>query len=632
MAKTYEQVLPAAMRPAHSARSKIWSWITTVDHKQIGILYLYTALAFFLIGGIYALIIRLQLLAPNQRLISAQLFNQLFTMHGTTMIFLAAMPLTAAFMNYFLPLLIGARDVAFPRLNALSYWLFLAGALILTSSWFLGGGPDAGWFNYVPISGIHYSPGHGIDFYDMGIQISGLGTTISAINFLVTIFNLRAPGMTLMRMPLFVWTVLVTSVLIVFSFPALTIDLLLQQLDRLFGAQFFAVPSGGSPLLWSNLFWIFGHPEVYIVVMPAFGMISEVIPVFSKKPLFGYASMVLSTMAIGFLAFTVWIHHMFTMDYGAWVNSIFGLTSMLIAIPTGVKIFSWIATMWEGRVRLTTAMLWALGFLITFTIGGVTGVMLAVSPADLQYNDSYFVVSHFHYTLIGGVIFGTFAGIYYWWPKMFGRFLDERLGKWNFWLMFLGFHLTFLPMAFMGLLGMPRRIYTYMPGLGLHTLNVLSTVGSWVLGVGVLLFVLNVARTWRSGTVAGQDPWDGRTLEWALPSPVPVYNFEKIPLVRGRDPLWVEKMYGNGTLLPAPEPDSEHAAPPGQIHMPEPTAVPAAMALCLMVFGYAVIYRSLVVAIIGGGGVLITLYQSMFRPDHGMYVPIAAEKGVDIHG
>lgn len=609
----------------------LWSWLTSVDHKQLGRMYLAASFVFFLLGGIEAFLIRIQLASPNNHFLTAALYNQIFTMHGTTMIFLAIMPLTSGFMNYLVPLMIGARDVAFPRLNALSFWLFLFGGLLLYSSWFLGGAPNAGWWNYVPISGIHYNPGHGIDFYDIGLQIAGLGTLIGGINFLVTIINMRAPGMTMMRLPLFVWSTFVTSVLIVFAVPPLSVNLFLQTFDRLFGAQFFNVPAGGNPLLWTNLFWIFGHPEVYILILPVFGIISEVLPTFARKPIFGYTAMVMATFVIGFLAFTVWVHHMFTLGYGPVVNSIFGITSMLIAIPTGVKIFNWIATMWEGQLTLNTAVLWVLGFLVCFTIGGMSGVMLAVSPADLQYNNSYFVVAHFHYVLIGGSLFGLFAGLYYWFPKFTGKVLNERLGKWNFWLMFIGFNVTFFPFHILGLLGMPRRIFTYAPGLGLTFWNQVSTFGVFILTSGLLVFIANLFHTLSArGTLASADPWDGRTLEWSIASPPPEYNFERIPLVRARDPLWAEKMYGDGTMLAAEE--TGHHAPEGTIHLPARTMMPAVMALGLMVAGYGFIFHSIWLDIVG---LLITfgsLLKSMFEVDKGTYVPIEPTKGVTIDG
>lgn len=620
-ARTVQTHVALSEREANSARPtgpRLWDWLTVVDHKRIAVLYLVAAFFFFVVGGAEALLIRVQLFRPDSAFLSSALYNQLFTMHGTTMIFLMAMPLITALFNALVPLMIGARDVAFPRLNALSVWLFIAGALFLNSSWFLGGAPNAGWFSYVPISSNLFSPGYGTDFYAIGLQITGISTLMTAINFLVTIFNMRAPGMSLMRMPMFVWTTLVTSVLILLAFPALTANLFLLAFDRVLGTQFFNVATGGSPLLWSNLFWVFGHPEVYIVILPAFGAVSEVVAVFSRKPLFGYPTMVMATLSIGFLSFMVWIHHMFTLGYGPWVNSIFALTSMLIAVPTGVKVFTWLATMWGGRIRLGTAMLWVLGFILCFTIGGVTGVMLAMSPSDLQFNDTYFVVAHFHYTLIGGVVFGLFAGLYYWFPKITGRLMNERLGKWSFWISAVGFNITFFPMHFLGLIGMPRRIYTYGPGLGFTTWNEVSTVGAFVFGIGVLLVVVNAVHAVVAGEVAQSDPWDARTLEWSIPSPAPAYNFRRIPLVRGRDALWVEKRLGDGRMMSAP---GQHG---DTVHMPQPTVLPLLMALSILALAYAFMYESVLAAILAGAVFVVVLHRSMWAPDAGVTVALPA--------
>ncbi|MCL8207451.1 MAG: cytochrome c oxidase subunit I [Actinomycetia bacterium] len=623
---TLEQAGHGSVEPVRSdRRAWLWDWLSVVDHKRIGQVYILAGLFFLAVGGVEAFLMRLQLFRPDNHLVGAEAFNELFTMHGTTMIFLAAMPLLTGFINVVVPLQIGARDVAFPRLNALSLWLFVAGALLLNSSWFLGGAPNAGWFNYAPISNVAYNPGHAIDFYDIGLQITGISSMLTAINFLVTIINLRAPGMTFMRLPMFVWTTIVTMILILFAFPPLTVNLFLQTFDRLFGAQFFNAATGGSPLLWANLFWIFGHPEVYIVVLPAFGMISEVVPVFSRKPLFGYASMVLATLAIGFLSFMVWVHHMFTLGYGPWINATFALSSMLIAVPTGVKVFNWLATMWGGRIRFTVAMHWVVAFLVCFVIGGMSGVMLAMAPADLQFNNSYFVVAHFHYTLIGGVVFGIFAGLYYWYPKITGRLLDERLGKWSFWLVFLGFNTTFFPMHFLGMLGMPRRIFTYGAGLGFTLWNQVATAGVFVMAAGVVLLLVNLAVSYRRGALAGADPWDGRTLEWAVSSPPPPYNFARLPLVRGYDAYWTEKIHGDGRLLPAPEPAAAHA-PPGTVHMPSPTLVPAVLALAVLMAGYGLIFHWLWLDLVGFGLLAAALHRSMFTPDPGVYVPIAEEE------
>lgn len=563
--------------------SVLWDYMTTVDHKKLGIMYLVTGGFFFAIAGIQALLIRLQLIRPNMDLIHPETFNQLFTMHGTNMIFLAAMPMLVGIMNFVMPLQIGARDVAFPTMNTLSYWLYLFGAIIVNASWFLGGAPNGGWFAYAPLTIDQYNPGPGIDFYDIGLQISGFGTLMSGINFLVTIILLRAPGMTFLRMPLFTWATFITSTLILFAFPPLTINFFLLMFDRLFGSQFFVAETGGNVLIWQHLFWIFGHPEVYILAVPAFGMMSEMVATFSRKRLFGYSAMIFSMILIGFLGFMVWVHHMFTAGLGPLVNSIFSITSMLIAIPTGMKIFNWLFTMWGGQIRFTTSMLYAIGFIPTFVMGGVTGVMLAMAPADYQYHDSYFVVAHFHYVIIGAVVLSLFGGLYYWYPKMFNRVLNERLGKWNFWLTFIGFHVTFFPQHFLGLMGMPRRVYTYQSGYGLETLNLISSLGTVLIGVGLLILLYNIVITARKGEPAPADPWDGRTLEWALPTPVPAYNFAQTPLVRGLDTFWLEKMAGNKKVTPA--------EPVQPIHMPSPSIKPFLFALGLFGAGMGAIFH-----------------------------------------
>jgi cytochrome c oxidase subunit I len=571
-------------------RSGLWDWLTTVDHKKIAILYLIAGGIFFLAGGIEALLIRLQLMYPELNVVGAKTFNELITMHGTTMIFLAVMPVIFALMNAVVPLQIGARDVAFPFVNALGFWLFFFGGVLLNTSWFLGGAPDAGWTSYTTLALNEYS-GRGIDFYVLGLQIAGLGTLIGGINFLVTIINMRAPGMTFMRMPLFTWASFVTSGLILFAFPAITVGLVLLMFDRLFGGNFFNTDAGGNVLIWQHLFWIFGHPEVYILILPAFGIISEVVSTFSRKRLFGYSSMVFATALIGFLGFMVWAHHMFTVGMGPIANILFGLATMLIAVPTGIKIFNWLFTMWGGQIRFTAANLFAVGFIPTFTIGGMTGVMLANPPADYQYHDSYFVVAHFHYVIVGGLVFGLFAGLYYWWPKMFGKMLNETLGKWNFWTFFVGFHLTFFPQHFLGLMGMPRRVYTFLAGQGLELGNFISTIGVFGMSIGTILFLVNVAVTAKSGKRAPADPWDGRTLEWSIPSPPPEYNFAQTPLVRGLDALWVEKMAGNKGMTPA--------EPLGSIHMPSGSFLPFVMSVGLFIAGFGFMYHNYVVVVIG---------------------------------
>ncbi len=529
--------------PAHAIRYKstIWSWITTTDHKKIGKLYLFTALFFFIWGGVEAAIIRQQLSGPNNTLVSAEMYNQLFTMHGTTMIFLAVMPLSAAFFNFLIPLQIGARDVAFPRLNAFSYWVYLFGGIFITLPILFQVAPNGGWFGYVPLTTKGYSPAVNIEFWVGGLQVLGISSLAASVNFITTIINLRAPGMSLMRMPIFTWMSFVVQFMILLSFPVITIALFFLMMDRSFGTMFYSVAAGGDPLLYQHLFWIFGHPEVYILVLPAFGLVSEVIPTFSKKPLFGFPVMVYSGILIAFLGFGVWAHHMFATGLGPIADSVFGLMTMLIAIPTGVKIFNWIGTLIQGQLKLTSAMLFAIGLVALFTIGGISGVMHSSPPADLQQTDSYFVVAHFHYVLFGGSIMGIFAGIYYYFPKMFGRTMNEKLGKWHFWLNFIAMNLTFFPMHYSGMLGMPRRIYTYDAGQGWDLFNKLSTYGVYLLVFATLIFIINFFKSLRSGTPAGANPWGAATLEWTIPSPAPDYNFATLPIVTSRYPLWEGK-------------------------------------------------------------------------------------------
>jgi cytochrome c oxidase subunit 1 len=516
----------------------LWSWITTVDHKRIGIMYAVTALFFFLVGGLEALMIRLQLVSPDAGVVSAQMYNELFTMHGTTMVFLAVMPLSVAFFNYIVPLQIGARDVAFPRLNAFSYWTFLFGGLFLNASWFFGAAPDVGWFAYANLTSSAYSPGAGVDFWIIGLQLLGVSSLVGALNFAVTILNLRAPGMKMMRLPVFSWMTLITSILIILAFPVITVALTLLMFDRFFDTTFFNVAANGSVLLWQHLFWIFGHPEVYILILPAMGIISEVFPTFSRKALFGYPVIVYSGALIAFIGFGVWAHHMFSVGMGAIPNAVFGAMTMLVAVPTGVKIFNWIATMWGGSLRFRTPLLFAIGFVAMFIIGGLSGVMHASPPADLQQTDTYFVVAHFHYVLFGGTMFGVFAGFYYWFPKVTGRMMSETLGKWHFWTTFVGFNLTFFPMHFVGLLGMPRRTFTYPEGMGFEIYNQIETVGAFLLGASTLILVWNLWRSARGGEEATANPWEAPTLEWSIPSPPEHFNFGEIPEVSARDPLW----------------------------------------------------------------------------------------------
>jgi cytochrome c oxidase subunit I len=517
-------------------RGNVASWVTTTDHKRIGILYIATSLVFFGVGGILALLMRAQLATPNEDFITKNDYNQLFTLHGTTMIFLVVVPILAGFGNFLVPLMIGASDMAFPRLNAMSYWFFLLGGLVLYSSFFASGGPaDTGWTGYVPLS--VNAPGNGQDLWILSLHILTLSSAAGAVNFIVTIHNMRARGMTWMRLPLFVWSILVYGWLLIAVLPTLSAGLTLLLLDRQTGTHFFKTDEGGSALLWQHAFWFFGHPEVYIMILPAMGIVSEVIPVFSRKPIFGYKAVAFSTVGIAFFSMLVWAHHMFAVGLPSFLQGFFMVASLAVAVPTGVKILNWLATTWRGNLILDTAMLFALGFIAVFTIGGLSGIFLAAFPVDWQVTDTYYVVAHLHYVLFGGAIFGIFAGLFYWWPKMFGRLLDERLGKWQFWLLMVGFNAAFFPQHLLGLMGMPRRVYTYDHHGLWEAYNLISTIGSFVMGLGILVFVWNVVRTSRVGTRAGHDPWLANTLEWYAASPPPPHNFDEVPYVSSARPL-----------------------------------------------------------------------------------------------
>ena len=529
-----------AAYPVTWKNGRLASWLVTVDHKRIGIMYIATSLVFFAGGGIMALLMRAQLATPNEHLLTKNSYNEVLTFHGTSMIFLVVVPILAGFGNYLVPLMIGARDMAFPRLNAFSYWMFLLGGIILYASWFSASGPArAGWWSYPPLSEPRFSPGHGQDYWILSLHCLSISSLAGAINLIVTIHNMRARGMTWMRMPLFVWAMEAYAVLLVLALPAISAGVTMLLLDRRGLTHFFLPNQGGSQILYQHVFWFFGHPEVYIMVLPVFGMISEIIPVFSRKPIFGYKAVAFSTLGITFFSMLVWAHHMFTAGLGTGLDSFFMISSMVIAVPTGIKIFNWVATTWRGNIQFDTAMLFALGFIALFTMGGLSGIFLAAFPVDWQLNDTYYVVAHFHYVLFGGSIMGVFAGLYYWWPKMFGRLLDERLGKWHFWLVFVGFNLTFLPMHMLGLLGMVRRIYTYQHGGLWEWYNLTSTIGSGVMAVGMLAFVVNVWRTQvrHLGVRAPNDPWLGDTLEWYTTSPPPAHNFDTVPYVTSARPL-----------------------------------------------------------------------------------------------
>ncbi|MCA1840246.1 MAG: cytochrome c oxidase subunit I [Actinomycetota bacterium] len=603
-----------------SAKTGISSWVTTVDHKRIGLMYGYTAFFFFILGGLEAMLIRLQLAKPNGHVVSADLYNQLFTTHGVTMIFLVVMPLGAAFFNYLLPLMIGARDVAFPRLNAFSYWVFLFGGLFIYSSWFLGGAPDGGWFNYAPLSSA-FSPGHRIDFYALGLQILGLASIVASANFIVTIINMRAPGMSLLRLPVFVWMTLVVNFLLLFAMPIIAVALFMMTFDRNFGANFFNPAAGGDPVLWQHLFWLFGHPEVYILILPAMGIVSEVLPTFSRKPLFGYSAVVFSGIAIGFMGWGVWAHHMFAVGLGTAANAAFATSTMFIAVPTGVKIFNWIATLHRGSLRFKSPMLFSIGFVAMFIIGGLSGVTHSIVPHDTQQTDTYYIVAHFHYVLFGGAIFGLFSGIYYWFPKFTGRLMNETLGKIHFWLMIIGFNVTFGPFHILGLKGMSRRIYTYPSGRGWDLWNMVSTVGAFMIAASILVFMYNFVHSKRKGHKATGDPWDGRTLEWTIPSPPPEYNFATIPRVHDRDDFWHQKYTEDkrGRPMPVPAGASDHGeehadAQELHIHMPSPSYFPMVAAVGLPLMAYAVMMHSWWLGIFGGFVLLAGLYGWVLEP------------------
>jgi cytochrome c oxidase subunit 1 len=575
--------------PRPTTYTGLWSWLTTVDHKRIGALYGVSAFVFFLIGGIEAGIMRLQLATSDASVVSADWFNAMFTMHGTTMIFMVIMPFGATFFNFMIPLMIGARDVAFPRLNAFSYWTFLFGALLMHAGFLIGQVPDAGWFSYANLTAAPFSVGKGLDFWALSLQVLGIASLAAGFNFVVTIINMRAPGMSLMRMPLFVWMTLVTSILLVLAFPIITVALIELTVDRQFGANFFNTAAGGDPILWQHLFWLFGHPEVYILILPAMGIVSEVIPTFSRKPLFGYPVIVFSGIVIAIMGWAVWSHHMFTVGLGPIANSVFTITTMLIAVPTGVKIFNWIGTLWGGSIELKTAMLFALGFVALFIVGGLSGVSHAVSPADNQQQDTYYIVAHIHYVLFGGSIFGILAGVYYWFPKVTGRLLHEGLGKLNFWLLFIGMNITFFPMHYAGMNGMPRRIFTYAEEFGWGSMNLISTMGYFVLFIGMIVLVVNLIQSMRKESDAGHDPWDAPGIEWSISSPPPAYNFAEIPHIRGRDHYWIVKREAEAAGQPITS--GEAHVDPRTIHMPSPSYWPLITALGVVWMGAGMFFE-----------------------------------------
>jgi len=605
--------------PRPEAKTGIWSWIGTVDHKRIGTLYGITAFIWFIIGGLEALLMRAQLASAENDLIDPETYNQLFTMHGTTMVFLVIMPLSAAFFNWLIPLQIGARDVAFPRLNALSYWIFLFGSLLLNASWLTGNAPNGGWFGYAPNSGATFNPGLGMTYWIVGLNILGVASIAAGLNFIVTILNMRAPGMGMFKIPVFTWMTLITSILIVLAMPILAVAGIQLQTDRVYGTHFFNSLGGGDPVMWQHIFWLFGHPEVYILILPAMGIVSEVLPTFSRKPLFGYPFVVFAGAVIGFMGWFVWSHHMFTVGLGPAVNTAFAVSTMLIAVPTGVKIFNWLGTLWGGNIRLNTPMLFSISFIAMFTIGGLSGVIHASPPTDAQQQDTYFVVAHFHYVLVGGALLGIFSGIYFWWPKFTGWFLNEKLGIANWALMMIGFNMAFIPQHWLGMDGMPRRIYTYAENMGWENSNLASSIGSMLLGFGILVFMINVLYSYMNKKMAGSDPWDGRTLEWSTTSPPPEHDFDEIPQVKYRDDFWFRKYpetiaeyYGHDDDQVVPSgaqadddetetlpvvsggADDGHGDGHSAIHLPDKSYYPFILSFGLAIFGVAFVTDGLV--------------------------------------
>ncbi|MDP9021438.1 MAG: cytochrome c oxidase subunit I [Actinomycetota bacterium] len=629
---------------------EIWSdqpgivgFLTTVDHKRIGIRYFVTALTFFVIGGIQALLMRTQLAVPENTFIGPQLYNQLMTMHGVTMIFLFNTTIWGGFGNYFLPLQIGTRDMAFPRLNAMSYWFFLLSGIFLYTSLFIGLMPDGGWFAYPPLTENEFLPNLTMDYWAIGLAFLGVSTTVGGINFIVTTFKMRAPGMSASRLPIFVWSILVMSFMIVFALPAITLAQVLLELDRAFGFRFFDPVAGGDPVLYQHLFWLWGHPEVYIVFVPATGVVSMIVASLSRTPLAGYLLVAAALVALGFLSFGVWVHHMFTVGLGFMALSFFSAASFMVSIPSGVQFFAWIGTLWKGRPIFNTAMLFVIGALFVFLAGGITGVMVAMIPFDLQAQDSYFVVAHFHYTLVGGSVFPVFGGLYYWLPKITGRLMNERLGKWSFWLVFIGFNVTFLPLHLLGLWGMPRRYYTYLSGLGWDGINLAATIGAYVLAVGFGLSFVNFLWSRKRGPLAGANPWGAGELEWSTPSPVPEYNFLEFPRVTSRYPLWEQDLEAvsdeeegpppeRPVLLPGEE-EEEHytlatggvdAVPEQVMPMPSPSPWPLGVAVGTMIFCFGVLTRGFWLGLFGVGVIAVSLFL--------WYWPEWIEEEVELEG
>lgn len=592
----------------------LWrEWLTTVDHKKIGIMYLISALLMLFRGGVDAIMMRAQLAVPDNTLLDAQHYNEIFTTHGIIMILFMAMPFIMFFMNYLIPLQIGARDVAFPRLNALSFWLFFMGAMLFNLAFVVGGSPDAGWTMYFPLASNEFSPSVGTNYYMISIQIAGIGTLMTGINFITTILKMRAPGMTLMKMPMFTWAALTSNVIIVFAFPVLAVLLAMGTLDRQFGTNFFTMDNGGMDMLWANLFWVWGHPEVYILILPAFGLYSEIISTFSRRNLYGYKSMVGSMVIISLLSFFVWAHHFFTMGQGALTNSIFSISTMAIAVPTGVKIFNWLLTMWRGKIVITTPMLYSIMFIPLFTIGGVTGVMLAMSAADYQYHNTMFLVAHFHNTIIPGVVFAMLAGLTFYWPKIFGFMLNEKIGKWTAWLLTIGFVLAFFPMYISGLDGQARRMFTYSEAAGYGTLNMISFIGAGIMAIAFVLIVYNIYYSFRyAPRNIGADPWDARSLEWATHTPVPAYNFAVLPDVKSHEALWDVKKRRHVLFKDKIE----------EIHMPNNSGVPFIMSCIFFVWGFCFVFSIWIPVIITTIAIFGCMAYRSFEKDDGHYIPV----------
>lgn len=592
----------------------LWrEWLTTVDHKRIGIMYLISALLMLFRGGVDAVMMRAQLAVPDNKLLDAQHYNEIFTTHGVVMILFMAMPFIMFFMNFVIPLQIGARDVAFPRLNALSFWLFFMGAMLFNISFVVGGSPDAGWTSYFPLAGNEFSESVGTNYYLISIQIAGMGTLMTGINFITTILKMRAPGMTLMKMPMFTWSAFIANVIIVFAFPVLAVLLAMGTLDRQFGTNLFTLDNGGMDMLWANIFWVWGHPEVYILILPAFGIYSEIISTFARRNLYGYKSMVGSMVIISLLSFLVWAHHFFTMGQGALTNSIFSITTMAIAVPTGVKIFNWLLTLRKGKIVMTTPMLYSMLFLPLFTLGGVTGVMLAMSAADYQYHNTMFLVAHFHNVIIPGVVYAMLAGLTYYWPKIFGFMLNERIGKWTAWLLSIGFVLAFIPMYITGLDGQARRMYTYSESTGFGPLNMVSFIGAAIMAIGFVLIVYNIYYSTRyASRDIGDDPWDARTLEWATHTPVPEYNFAVLPKVNSLEPFWDSKKKDVELF------DGEIE----KIHMPNNSGVPFIMSCIFFAWGFSFIFSLWIPVIITTIGIFACMAHRSFEKDDGRYISV----------